>query len=94
MEVNIDALMGQPFNTGDFDAVFIEFNTLMKAGRGLTKSIRELDGHVPIIVTYPPSVLLADFRKYCPEVSASLMTPLTNEQLRKTVEQQVFALLQ
>ena len=90
VEVNVETLLAQPFRTGDFDAVFIEFNTLMEAGRGLTKSLREMDGQVPIIMTYPQSVSLADLQRYCPDASAYLMMPFATEQLLETVEQHVF----
>ncbi len=94
LEANADELLAQPFKTGSFDVVFVEFNMLMAAGRDLIKSIRQMDLEVPIIVTYPGSVSVADLRKYCPEVSATLMTPFTDEQLRNVVEQHVFAMAQ
>ena len=93
VEVNVDEFMSQPFRTGEFDVVFVEFNTLMEAGRGLTKLLRQMDFQAPVIVTYPASVALEDLRKYCPDVSATLMTPFTDEQLRETVEQQVIAMV-
>ena len=94
IEASADELLAQPLKTGTFDVVFVEFNTLMEAGRDLIKSIRQMDLEVPIIVTYPDSVSVADLQKYCPEVSATLMTPFSDEQLRNVVEQHVFAMAQ
>jgi DNA-binding NtrC family response regulator len=91
VEVTAEEFTAELFETGNFDVVFIEFNTLMEAGRNLAKSLRQMDDQIPIIVTYPESVTVADLQKYCPDVTACLMTPFTNEQLREAVEQHVLA---
>ena len=84
-ELNAEELAAKAIKSGDFDVVFIEFNTLMDTGRELAESFRKIDSSIPIVVAYPSSVTLADLKKYCPDVSACLMTPFTNEQLRETV---------
>jgi DNA-binding NtrC family response regulator len=89
VEVNIDEFVARPFQAGAFNIVFIEFNTLMEAGRGLLQTLRRTDCDVPVIVTYPESVAVDDLRKYCPDLSATLMTPFTDEQLREMVERHV-----
>lgn len=92
VEVTAEEFKGELFETGDFDVVFIEFNTLMEAGRDLARSLRQMNGQTPIIVTYPENVTVADLQKYCPDATAYLMTPFTNEQLREVVEHHVLAL--
>jgi DNA-binding NtrC family response regulator len=88
-EVNVEEFRARPLKAGAFDLVFIEFNTLMEAGRGLLQMLRRADCDVPVIVTYPESVDVADVRKFCPEASSTLRIPFTNQQLRQIVERHV-----
>jgi DNA-binding NtrC family response regulator len=81
IEVNERELAAQPFQAGQYDAVFVEFNTLMEAGQALARSLRAMDADVPIVVTYPHTTRIADIKKYCPQASAYLAAPFTSEQL-------------
>lgn len=85
VELNADEIAGEPFEAGEFDVVFVEFNTLMEAGQTLVTSLRKIDANVPIILTYPQSTNLADLKKYCSSASAFLLSPFTKEQLRETI---------
>ena len=89
---NVREFMKRPFKAGAFDIVLIEFNTLMEAGRSITRSLRQMDLHVPLLVTYPESVAVVDLRKYCPDISTTLVTPVTDVQLREAIEQQLSTL--
>ncbi len=54
-ELNAEELAAKPVKSGEFDVVFIEFNTLMDAGRELAESFRKFDsrhtdrGDVPVV---------------------------------------------
>jgi DNA-binding NtrC family response regulator len=86
-ELNREELAGRRIRSGEFDIAFIEFHTLMEAGRGLVDSLRTGDATLPIVVTYPSTVTVADLKKYCPDAAAYLLTPFTKEQLRESVAQ-------
>jgi DNA-binding NtrC family response regulator len=89
VEMNADEIVTEPIGAGEFDIVFIEFNTLIEAGETLVKSIRKQDPQVPIIVTYPETTNFADLKKYCPAATAYLKSPFTSEQLGEIVKQQL-----
>ncbi len=92
VEINAQRLVDEPFDAGKFDVVFVEFNTLMEVGQTLVASLHEMDVNVPIIVTYPQSTNVADLKKYCPDASAYLVSPFSNEQLREVINQHVHLL--
>jgi len=92
VERNAQEIAAEPVEAGQYDVVFIEFNTLMEAGQPLAGLLRAMDANVPIIVTYPPATRPADLKKYCPQATACLGSPFTNEQLRQTMEQCVASL--
>ena len=48
VETNAHELAAQPFQPGQYDAVFVEFNTLMESGQALARSLRAMDADVPI----------------------------------------------
>lgn len=48
VETNARELAAQPFQPGQYDAVFVEFNTLMESGQALARSLRAMDANVPI----------------------------------------------
>ena len=85
IEKNTEEILAKPFKAGQYDVVFVEFNTLMEAGQPLARSLRATDPNVPIIVTYPHTTKIADLKKYCPQASAYLVSPFTSEQLRETI---------
>jgi DNA-binding NtrC family response regulator len=90
-EANLHELAAQPFQAGQYDAVFVEFNTLMEAGQALARSLRAMDADVPIVVTYPLTTRIADIKKYCPQASAYLASPFTSDQLWDTLQECVSA---
>jgi len=89
VEVNVHELAAKPIHTGQYDAVFVEFNTLMEAGLELAQSLRAMAPDVALIVTYPDTARVADLQKYCPQASAYLASPFTSEQLRDVIETRV-----
>jgi DNA-binding NtrC family response regulator len=83
---NVQELAAQPFRPGQYDVVFIDFHTLMEAGRTLIRSLREMDADVPLVVTYPHTAQLADLKTYCPQASAYLESPFSRDELHDALE--------
>jgi len=91
VETNPHELAAQPFQPGQYDAVFVEFNTLMEFGQALARSLRAMDANVPIVVTHPQLARLADLKLYCPQASANLESPFTRDELLDTIDECVSA---
>ncbi len=87
VEANVHELAARPSRAGQYDAVFVEFNTLMEAGQALARSLRAMDADVPMVVTYPRTTRVADLKKYCPQASAYMELPFTRDELRDTIEE-------
>jgi CheY-like chemotaxis protein len=75
--------------TGKFDVFFAEYKTTMNNGEELVKSVRTINGKLPIIVTAPQSKKMDELKKVCPNASNYITTPFTTDQLRTTVKQYV-----
>ena len=75
--------------TGKFDMFFAEYNTKINKGEELVKTIRTINGKLPIIVTAPQSKKMDELKKVCPNASNYITTPFTTDQLRTTVKQYV-----
>jgi DNA-binding NtrC family response regulator len=72
VEMNGDEIGGATFEAGEFDIIFVEFNTLIEAGETLVQRLRQLDPAVPVIISYPETTNFADLKKHCPEATAYL----------------------
>jgi two-component system, chemotaxis family, chemotaxis protein CheY len=75
--------------TGTFDVFFAEYNTKMNKGEELVKTVRTINGKLPIIVTAPQSKKIDELKKIVPNASNYITTPFTTDQLRTTVKQYV-----
>ena len=89
VEMNTDEISIAVFRAGEFDIIFVEFNTLIEAGESLVQRLRQQDPAVPIIVTYPETTNFADLKKYCPKATAYLKSPFTTDELCDMVKQQL-----
>ena len=75
--------------TGKFDMFFAEYNTKIDNCEELVKTVRTINGQLPIIVTAPQSKKMDELKKVCPNASNYITTPCTTDQLRTTVKQYV-----
>jgi two-component system chemotaxis response regulator CheY len=75
--------------TGKFDVFFAEYNTKISKDEELVKTVRTINGNLPIIVTAPQSKKMDELKKACPNASNYLTMPFTTDQLRTTVKQYV-----
>jgi two-component system chemotaxis response regulator CheY len=74
--------------TGKFDVLFAEYNTKIN-NQELVKTVRTINGQLPIIVTAPQSKKMDELKKVCPNASNYITMPFTTDQLRTTVKQYV-----
>jgi two-component system chemotaxis response regulator CheY len=74
--------------TGKFDVFFAEYNTKIN-NEELVKTVRTINGQLPIIVTAPQSKKMDELKKACPNASNYITMPFTTDQLRTTVKQYV-----
>jgi DNA-binding NtrC family response regulator len=89
VERNANDIGGTNFEAGEFDVIFVEFNTLIEAGETLVQRLRQQDSAVPIIVTYPETTNFGDLKKYCPKATAYLKTPFKTDELAAMVKEQL-----
>jgi two-component system chemotaxis response regulator CheY len=72
---------------GKYSFVFAEFNPQTGEWNELVKTVRKIDGKLPIIVTAPQSKNVEELKRECPNASKYLTTPFTTEQFKKTVSE-------
>ena len=53
------------------------------------KTVRTINGQLPIIVTGPKSKKMDELKKVCPNASNYITMPFTTDQLRTTIKQYV-----
>jgi two-component system chemotaxis response regulator CheY len=74
--------------TGKFDVLFAEYSAKIN-NEELVKTVRTINGQLPIIVTGPKSKKMDELKKACPNASNYITMPFTTDQLRTTVKQYV-----
>jgi two-component system chemotaxis response regulator CheY len=74
--------------TGKFDVLFAEYSVKIN-NEELVKTVRTINGQLPIIVTAPKSKKMDELKKACPNASNYITMPFTTDQLRTTIKQYV-----
>ena len=87
VQITPQAVVSEALPPGDFDIAFVEFNTLKQVGPALIKSLRANDAHLPVVVTYPSTIKMADLKTHTSQASTCCVSPITAERLRTTIEQ-------